>query len=388
MAGKAAPSAPQAMSMKIVHVLPSLARGGGERLTIELANRQVDAGHDVSLVVGSFLPADLTHDGLDPRAETHFITSDRGRTRYRSMLPWLWKNRAWLSSADILHCHLSYGALFGAAYRRITGRQRPAIVETYHAVGMPISPVHRWIHRRLAASRDGLAMMVEDRGWRDFAERHGPMAFRIIPMGVEAPPSTSHERASAFRAELGIAEKALVVTTIGRLVEERRARSYVPVFAGIAEQLGQGVHFIMGGDGPERLAIQAAAEDAGIQDRLHLLGTVQQVELPLGISDLYLTANVGSSPGVAGLQAIAASVPTIAIQLTQGRAHDEDDWIWSSSDLQRVAEKAVSLLRDRHAADQLAERQSAYLEAHHSAAAMVSAYEDFYREAVAKVRSD
>ena len=210
--------------MKIVHVLPSLARGGGERLTIELANRQVSAGHEVALIVGSLLPADMIHGGLDPRVATKFITSDRGRRRYRAVLPWIWKNRRWLGSRDVIHCHLTYGALFGAAFRRLARGQRPAIVETYHAVGMPISPLQKRLHRLLATNWDGLALMVEERGWREFARQRDGIAFRVIPVGVDAPAQVSQSVADAYRRKLGIPQDALVVTTIGRLVAERRSR--------------------------------------------------------------------------------------------------------------------------------------------------------------------
>jgi glycosyltransferase involved in cell wall biosynthesis len=375
--------------MKIAHVLPSLARGGGERLTIELANRQVDAGHDVTLVVGSFLPADLTHGGLDPRVTTTFITSDVGRTRYRAMLPWIWSRREWLASRDILHCHLTYGGFFGAFFRRLRGRRpRPAIVETYHAVGMPIARRLKWLHRRLASGLDGLALMVEDRSWREFASRHGDMVYRIIPAGIEMPEPVLNGERNAYRANLGIAEKALVVSTIGRLVSERRARSYIPVFARIAEEISRDVHFLMGGDGAEREAIESDAATAGIRERLHLPGSITDIKLPFAISDLYVTANVGAVPGVAGLQAVAAGVPTIAFQLSPDYPGGLDDWIWSSRNLDRVATKAVELLQDPAASRELALHQLAHLKARHSASAMAEAYEVFYRDALASIRSE
>lgn len=373
--------------MKIAHVLPSLARGGGERLTIELANRQVAAGHEVALVVGSRLPAELAHGGLDDRVETHFITSDRGRMRYRAMLPWIWRRRAWLAGHDILHCHLTYGALFAAAFRKIAGSTRPAIVETYHAVGMPIPRPLRALHARLASSLDGLTMMVDDPYWQHFSRRHPGIVSRTIPVGVDAPPKVSEAARKAYRASLGIPERTKVVTTIGRLVSERRPRSYIPVFDAASKALGPDVHFLMGGDGPEREAIEVDAKTAGIGDRLHLPGLVTQIEFPLSISDLYLTANVGPTPGVAGLQAIAAGVPTIAIQLSDDYRSQSADWIWSSRDLDRVGSEAVGLLRDPAKAGALAQRQQVYLDAHHSAAAMAAAYEQFYRDATANARS-
>jgi glycosyltransferase involved in cell wall biosynthesis len=374
--------------MKIVHVLPSLARGGGERLAIELANRQVAAGHEVAFVIGSRLPASMTHDGLDDRVTTHFVTSDRGRTRYRALLPWIWRKRAWLSSSDILHCHLTYGALFGTVLHGILRvPRRPAIIETYHAVGMPIPRALRWLHARLARNWDGLTLMVDDPYWSEFSGSNSNVLFKVIPVGVEALPPVSAGDRLAYRTILGIPHDAVVVTTIGRLVAERRPRSYVPVFTRIAKFIEGEVQFLMGGDGPERRAIEADADAAGILDRLHLPGLITKVEMPLAISNLYVTANVGPVPGVAGLQAVAAGIPVIAVQLSPDFESRASDWIWSSRDPDEIADKAVAILSNRGAGSELASRQHAYLEAHHSAAAMASAYEDFYSEAIARLGS-
>ena len=375
--------------MKIVHVLPSLARGGGERLTIELANRQVDAGHDVSLVVGSSLPDERVHGGLDPRVAAHYVSSAAGRNRYGPMIPWIWQHRSWLAAQDVLHCHLTYGALFATALRRIAGHRRPAIVETYHAVGMPIPRALRWLHARLASQWEGLTLMVDHPYWREFMRRHQQVVSRIIPVGVE-PPEVSQISAverQAYRQALGIPADALVVTTIGRLVAERRPRSYIPVFARIAKTVDRDVHFLMGGDGPERSAITTDAEASSIRDRLHLTGLVREIELPLAISDLYVTANVGPVPGVAGLQAVAAGVTTIAVQLSPDYSPASPDWIWSSRDADEIASRAIELLRDPAAAKELATRQAAHLEKHHSASAMAEAYEAFYRDAIAKLKN-
>ena len=367
--------------MKIVHVLPSLARGGGERLTIELANRQVDAGHEVALILGSDLPAEQVHGGLDPRVEIHAISSAKGRSRYARMLPWIWRRKAWIAAQDVLHCHLTYGALFGSAFLRLAGSHRPAIVETYHAVGMPISPALKWLHTRLATQWNGLTLMADDPWWRDFSRRHSDVVFRIIPVGVAPPSSVPAERRKSYRDALGIPKDAWVVATVGRLVAERRPRAYVPVFKRIAKLIPD-VHFLMGGDGPERSAIESDADSSGIRDRLHLTGLVREIELPLAISDLYVTANVGSVPGVAGLQAVAAGLPVIAMQLREDYSGDPADWIWSSFDPDAIAARAVELLDVPKAAKEVADRQAEHLRTHHSAEAMAADYERFYQEAI------
>ena len=371
--------------MKIVHVLPSLARGGGERLAIELANRQVDAGHEVSFVIGSSLPAERTHGGLDPRVSVHEVSAAAGRSRYGAMLPWIWRKREWLGSQDVLHSHLTYGALFATAFMRVSSSRRPAIVETYHAVGMPIPKAARWLHARLASRWDGLSLMVEDPYWRRFIERNPSVISEIIPVGVGPPPVSDLSPADReqYRSAFEIPAGSLVVTSIGRLVAERRPRAYLPVFAELTRLIDGDVHFLLGGDGPEREAMEADAKALGVHDRLHFAGLVREIERPLAISDLYLTANVGPVSGVAGLQAIAAGLPTIAIQLRDDYSPPPTDWIWSGRDPKEIAQRAAALLRDPAAANTLTTAQQQHLEAHHSAAAMAAAYERFYQAAIA-----
>jgi glycosyltransferase involved in cell wall biosynthesis len=117
-------------------------------------------------------------------------------------------------------------------------------------------------------------------------------------------------------------------------------------------------------------------------------GLVREIELPLAISDLYVTANVGSVPGVAGLQAVAAGLPVIAMQLREDYSGDAADWIWSSNDPDAIAARAMVLIGSPEAARELADRQARHLRAHHSAEAMAANYDLFYRDAIqAKVGS-
>ena len=124
------------------------------------------------------------------------------------------------------------------------------------------------------------------------------------------------------------------------------------------------------------------AKCAGIASHLHLPGTVLRMELPLSVSDLYVTANVGPVPGVAGLQAVAAGVPLVALQVSPDYRPRASDWIWSSHDPHEVGERAVELLRSPETLAELARRQREYLEANHSPAAMARDFDALYRDAI------
>ena len=241
------------------------------------------------------------------------------------------------------------------------------------------------MHARLASQWDGLSLMVEDPYWRGFIDRHPKIHSEVIPVGVDSPRVSELSSADReqYRAAAGIPAGSQVVTSIGRLVAQRRPRAYLPVFAELARLIDRDVHFLLGGDGPEREAMDADAKALGIHERLHFAGLVSEIERPLAISDLYVTANVGAVSGVAGLQAIAAGIPTIAIQLRDDYSPAPTDWIWSSRDPKEIAERAAELMRDPAAAKALATAQQRHLEAHHSAAAMAAAYERFYQAAIA-----
>ena len=192
--------------MKIVHVLPTLTRGGGERVAVELANHSSKAGHQVTIVVAFLVDPALLQDELDPRVQVLWVSSSIGSRmgQYLGIFPWLWRNRLWLAKQDILHCHLTYGAVLGTIvglWRRLSRTMQPVIVETYHAVGMNIPRLHRWFHAQMLARRDGVAFMAEDDYWEKFILEHPKFHSEVILNGVKIPSqeSVSEESQKAHR---------------------------------------------------------------------------------------------------------------------------------------------------------------------------------------------
>ena len=156
--------------MKIVHVVPALTKGGGERVAVELANNSVREGHTVTLIAGWSVDPMLLENEILPSVKVIHISSVSSSKirRYVKMWTWLWRHRLWLAEQDILHCHLTYGAIFGTVVKVFRKNMSPLVVETYHAVGMPISRMRRKFHSFLALQRDALVLMAEDGFWVDF----------------------------------------------------------------------------------------------------------------------------------------------------------------------------------------------------------------------------
>src|SRR5688572_21318617 len=98
--------------MKIVHVLSGLTKGGGERIVVELANQGIKSGDQVTVLAGWPEDPALLQQSIDSQVEIKFIAATK-RKAYLRLITWIIFNKRWLAGFDVLHCHLSFGALFG-----------------------------------------------------------------------------------------------------------------------------------------------------------------------------------------------------------------------------------------------------------------------------------
>jgi glycosyltransferase involved in cell wall biosynthesis len=374
--------------MKILHVLPEFAKGGGERVAIDLANHAVARGHQVSMLASAAVDPALMPVPLDPRVNVRFVSEGRPSRmgRYAAIVPWLLHNRRWLRDQDVVHCHMSFGAVTGTVIqllRFLLRSPNPTVVETYHAVGMPVPFVHRVLHAWMARRRDAVALMATDPFWYRFLQKH-PRC-RLIPNGIQfTGTARSGDEVRAYREQQARIPPTgkLVVGTVGRMAPERRPEQFIPIFAAVQRLLGRDVHLLLAGAGPELKKVQALVREYGLERQVHLPGLVLDPVLAMKAMDLYITLAIGPVPGVAAIEAAFCGVPVIAIQMVPSYQAQADDWIWSSTESAAVAHEAIRLLSDPVARARLAARQAAFVQAHHTVEVMASSYYALYDIAI------
>jgi glycosyltransferase involved in cell wall biosynthesis len=373
--------------MKIAHVIPALTKGGAERVVVDLANAASDAGHEVTIILAVAAPPELMTSRLRSEIELVHIGTRSVRHSYRGLLPWLRQNRAWLFDLDIVHCHLTFGSVFGfllARMRFFRHQSRPAIVETYHAVGMAIPNADRLVHSMLLKGRDAVAFMADDPYWRRYAARHSKSIIRTIPNGIDPPSPVSRTVSERYRknqAAIPVRRRA-VVGTVSRLARERRPELLLESFAIVAHAMGPDVHMLLAGEGAERSRLEAMAFERGISGQVHMPGLVLDPAEPISLMDLFVTVNVGPITGIAALEAAFLGVPVVAIQLVEGYRPAPRDWIWSSSDPAELARKMTELLGNAAGRSELASRQQSIARSRFSIDAMAQAYDELYSAAL------
>ncbi|MCW2541604.1 MAG: Phosphatidylinositol alpha,6-mannosyltransferase [Frankiales bacterium] len=128
------------------------------------------------------------------------------------------------------------------------------------------------------------------------ARQFGVPADRItvLRLGVKAPPTSTGENLIArtkLHDMVGLPETELLLLTLGRLVPRKGAAWFVEF---VLPRLPGNAHYVLAGDGSEAKRIAEVARSAGVRDRVHLLGRVDddQREIVMRGADIFIQPNV------------------------------------------------------------------------------------------------
>lgn len=374
-------------SLRIVHMLPALTKGGAERVALDLANASARAGHQVTMIAGWKVDEKVLRAHLDPGVSVVYITEKlSGKSqRYLAGLVWVLANRKWISVQDVLHLHLTQAAVLGSmlyTLRKLCRDAGPAIVETYHAVGMRIPDSLRSFHAWNCRRRDAIAVMALDPYWRKFIDSNPSLIAELIPNGVDAPIGPEPDcNVRSYLDSIGVPRSAKrIVGTVGQFRADRQPKTLMRILINVLKRTPKDVHVLMCGSGGELEIVRQLVAEAGLSDRFTLPGMVQEPRLAMSGMSLYLTLNVGPITGIAALEAAFCGVPIIALQLDPSAELTEADWIWSSADPDAVTQRAVTLLNDSRELLSVGLRQHSDAIVEYSVDTMYRRYIALYRQ--------
>jgi glycosyltransferase involved in cell wall biosynthesis len=116
--------------------------------------------------------------------------------------------------------------------------------------------------------------------------------------------------ADASREEFGLPRDAFVMVTIGRLVARK---SSVQLVQSLHAAQRADTHLLIVGDGPDAPAIEKAAIELGVRDRVHLLGQVsdERKYRALAIADVFASSSQHEGFGLVFLEAMAFGLPIV-----------------------------------------------------------------------------
>lgn len=301
---------PRTRPIRIFYVIDNLAFRGGERTTLQLAQRLDRRRFQLSVGCS---PGGLFVDRLR-ELEVSFVPVEMRRN---------WRLDSVLTLAraledrrpDIVHTQ-GRGDPFGRTAARLAGV--PAVVSTVAAIAGRYQVDAIWrkaLYRAIDRLTDPLVdrfIAVNPSSVAVLVERHRVARDRIaiIPNGIEIDRFDPDRSVRGdWRSRHGIPLDAHLIGGLGRLTWEK---GFGDLIRAAAPRIERGSWLVIAGEGPNRARLQALAEELGIQERCRLVGFVEDVPAFLADLDLFvLSSRIEGHPMVL-LEAMAMARPVIA----------------------------------------------------------------------------
>ena len=337
------------MSLRIAHVMAGAPMGGAEaffeRLTIAqhaageqvLAVIRTDAGRAARLRAGGLAPVELPFGGLFDLATTPRLR--RALAEFRPQAVVSWANRASRFAGRVKRGGAPWpligrmGGYYDLKYYRHCG----------HIIGNT-QDLRRWII---------------DQGWPAECTRYVP---NFAADFADATPATLPGTGPHLLA-------------LGRL---HRNKGFDTLLHALA--LLPGTQLSIGGEGPERPALEALAASLGIADRVAFLGWRQDTGALLAACDVFVCSSRHEPLGNIILEAWSAARPVVAVA-AQGPTElirpEETGLLVPREDPAALAAAIAAMLADPARAGRLAAAGRAEYDAQHAAPPVLARWHEF-----------
>jgi glycosyltransferase involved in cell wall biosynthesis len=302
--------------LRILHVITRLIRGGAQVNTMMCAAEQARRGHEVTLVTGAETGPEgslLEEASRDPYRLVVFPDLVRDPCPSRDLRAFLalWSLMG-TERFDVVHTHTSKAGILGrwaAFLRRV-----PAVVHTPHGhvfhgyFSSLRSRVFREAERATARVTHRMVALTEG-DLQDHLEEGiaPPERFAIIPSGVTleryrrtAPPSRP--------------EGVVTLGFLARLVDVKGPLDLLEAMARLAARYPR-VRLVMVGDGPLRPVVEERIRALDLQDRVDLLGRLEDPVPALHGFDVFVMPSHNEGMGRAAVEAMAAGLPVVATRV-------------------------------------------------------------------------
>ena len=320
-AGDQATDATSHRGLDIVHVVENLERGGLERMVIDLALAQRDAGHGVRvgcLFRPGALASELSAEGVEVYACDKRSGPDIGAVlRLRR---WLGHRAVTPGAARIVHTHNAtahYHAVLALA-----GRPPACLLNTRHGMGVQAPRSRKeWIYRRSLGRTDAVVAVCEAARERFSAQGVRPRGRLVsVPNGIRTGlfHAADAPHRQALRDALGLPASARVVGTVGRLNPVKDQTMLLQAFARLRATRPDCV-LVLVGDGPSRTELTSCAQALGMADAVHFLGDRGDVRALLPGFDVFALSSRSEGYSMALLEACASGVPIVCTDVGGNR---------------------------------------------------------------------
>lgn len=236
-------------------------------------------------------------------------------TRYRTLVPIARKLARY--ETDLIHAFLPSVAYHLVLSKLLFRSARPCL---FSSGGMTISlPLQKALMKH-GIGRYCQKILCNSETVRQFWQEVGVPRSKlsVLPNGHELERFAAPASRVTVRQELNIGNKDKLVLSIGRLVESKCHHDLLWAVSRL-KQTEPAVHVVIAGEGDQRGSLYALASKLGLSDRVHLLGTRNDVVDLLNSADVFAFPSILEGLPNAVIEAALAGCPVVAADIEPTR---------------------------------------------------------------------
>jgi glycosyltransferase involved in cell wall biosynthesis len=353
---------------------------GAERVVVTLSSALEDMGVR-SIVTAIVNQGQASDAGVNEKARKLGLTTEEVISKGRIDRNLVGSLRELITrhQIDVIHCH----GIKPGLYSLLAARNRKVAL---------VSTCHLWV---IENARDWLITALDRGLLHAFDEvvavsasmapqlRSFGIPHKIVDNGIDLKPFSNPQ--STLIQERGWQGRP-IIGAIGRLAEQKGLPYLLRAAPEILRE-NPAALFIFAGDGPDQEALQAEANNLGIQESVHFLGVQENIPGLLSSIDVLAMPSLSEGMPMALLEAMAAGRAVVATRvgaIPKVIDHGVNGWLIDSGDVNGLATGINEILRSGDFRARLGRAARRTIESRFSAEIMAKNYLDIYREAAAR----
>lgn len=367
--------------------------GGSGVVATELGIELAARGHEVHFITYS-QPFRLT--GREARIHFHEVAASNyplfEHPPYDLALATRMAEVADFYDLDLLHVHYAIPHSVSAVLARQMLQTQPLsdrhrylpIITTLHGTDITLvglDPSYLPITRFGIEQSDGVTAISEHLRERTEAAFATSNPIRVIRNFVNCDVYVRDpQKVSSLRPQFASSNERLLVH-LSNFRPVKRVQDVIRVFAQVAQECPARLMLI--GDGPDRSLAEHLARQHKVQDRIHFLGKQDNVSELLPLADLMIMPSEMESFGLAALEAMACSVPTIGTRVGGVPELIDDEVngrLFSVGDIDGMSAAALALLNDAPRLERMAVNGRHKAQDQFCTSRVIPIYESYYEE--------
>jgi glycosyltransferase involved in cell wall biosynthesis len=365
--------------MRILQISSASSFGGGERYVVDLSNSLAERGHDVYVAVRPQSPLTRFLQLPIGNIKTFPLRNALDAQSARALARLVKEN-----NIEVVHAHMARDYSLAAYASR--SKPGPKFLVTRHVL-FPLNG----IHRRTLAKANRLIAVSSAVARQLSSQRLVPdQKIALVPNGIEVDrfvhACKSFDRASFLHAN-NLPQDCLLVGSIGELRKLKRHDDLIKAARIVADKTPE-AHFVIAGvdtssEGANRKELLELVKHLNLEDRVHLLGWLDDAEKLLCALDVFVSASETESFGLSIVEAMASGTAVVATR-TEGAQEVVEDGVTgvlvNIGDVEELAHVIVRLLEDMKLRQEMSVRSQAAAKMRFTLGRMVDEIEKVYLE--------